>query len=364
MYTCPLRAVGPADMKMNLKQGLALPVREAGDAIEAMLRGSAQLDDVREEIEVRRSAGAEPASLGYASAFYWVAHCFETVARAGAEAARGRRFTRRRRDAALGLLRNANDYCAIALAALCDPTYRTDPYDGREYLPVSFDSAPGSTWSIRALLRAAQQLDIDVQAELDYRQQISAMSPAPQTGERMVRRLQAELARGRANLRTAEHAAYPLLNGSALDRQTQVQIERYLRSALDRFLWIGQAAAVPWLLEQPPAPLSPAHPELKTYSPRTNEVAAWWRRRSPAPWLILPLILGIAGIWHDPSPGVHGPARLGGPAIIARHHALYLVNPDDTWMTKLSPSGHVLARWTGSKAWATLRALHTDPVTP
>lgn len=353
-------------MRMNLKPGLATSVRESGDAVEAMLRGSAQLDDVREEIEERRSASVEPASLGYACAFYWAAHCFETVARAGSEPGRATRLFRGRRDAALDLLRGANDYCAVALAALCDPTYRSDPYDGREYLPISFGSALEGNRSVRALLRAAQQLDIDVQGELDYRQRISATSPAPQTGERMVRRLHAELARGRANLRTAERASYPLLNGSALDRQTRAEIEHYLRSALARFLWIGQAAAVPWLLEQPLPPASSA--EMDTPSRSTSEVAPRHKRerprRSPAPWLLLPLILGMAGIWHHPA-GAHLQMRAEGPAaVITRHNAVYLEDRNDSWMVALSPSGRVLRRWSGAEALTSMRSLSREPVSP
>lgn len=118
--------------------------------MEALLRGSGQLEDLRQQIAQKRDAGelkhlGEPwithAEMSHALAFFWIAQGFASIARAlkevDDEADPGTRgyMPEISHAQAMVLLRQVPDYLALTSASLADPSY-----DGGRSLPVPLDA--------------------------------------------------------------------------------------------------------------------------------------------------------------------------------------------------------------------------------
>ena len=231
--------------------------------VEALLRGSGQLEDLRQRIEQTREAGevAHPgkpwethAEMGYALVFFWVAQGFATIARAlkeaddDADSGTQGYMPEVSHDQSMALLRQVADYLGLANAALADPSY-----DGGRSLPIPLQpriEAEGRcpVVHLRGMLRGSQRLNNCVHVEVETYCRFASQSGAPADVQSAAKRLQAELARAESNLKTAEQAVYPIFNGQPVDDETHEEVENYLWSSLEIYLWLGQAVAMPSLL--------------------------------------------------------------------------------------------------------------------
>jgi len=231
--------------------------------VDGLLRGSGQLEDLRQQIEERRRAGeiAHPGcpwethhEMRFALAYFWVAQAFIAIARTLKEAddaddpSTAGYMPRVSHDQAMALLRQAGDYLALSHAALADPAY-----DGGRALPVPLEprvEAEGRCpiAHLRGMLDGATYLENYAEDEVG---RYAAARPAP-------RRLQAELAVARSRLATATGAVLPILNGEPVDEETHEEAENNLWAALAAYVRLGQVVAIPSLLTSQAAPSSRA----------------------------------------------------------------------------------------------------------
>lgn len=234
--------------------------------VEALLRGSGQLEDLRQQIEQRRAVDevAHPgrpwethAEMGTALAYFWVAQGFIAIARVlkevDDESDPGTRgyMPPISHDQALALLRQAPDFLALTAAALANPSY-----EGDRTLPVSLHpriEARGRcpAQHLKGMLRGAQYLDRYAQVEVESYCGTVAQGDAPPEILAASRRLQGELARAQSHLRTAEQTVSPILNGERVSQQAHEDAENSLWESLQTYVWLGQIVAIPALLDQP-----------------------------------------------------------------------------------------------------------------
>jgi len=222
--------------------------------VQALLRGSNVLEDVRREIELRTSAvqTSNPGrpwkahtevanAIGRTSAFFWVAESFITIGRSLGEASSGNRMARVSHDIAATLLRQGNDYLTIAAALLYDPAHGES-----SALPVQFPSLAHNADDspvpyLKGPLRATQSLDgMATLAVADYvtaagaaRAEVGRALPTQEM------RMQAQLAAAQSHLAIAEGYTVPILGGKGLDAATCTDVEQQLWAALQIYLWLG-----------------------------------------------------------------------------------------------------------------------------
>jgi len=232
--------------------------------VDGLLRGSGQLEDLRQQIEDKRRAGeiAHPGrpwethhEMRFALAYFWVAQAFIAIARTLKEAddaddpSTAGYMPRVSHDQAMALLRQAGDYLALSHAALADPAY-----DGGKALPVPLEprvEAEGRCpiSHLRGLLDGATYLENYAEDEVgQYAAATSATSATPTEVTTAARRLQAELAAARSRLAMATGAVLPILNGEPVDEETHEEAENNLWASLAAYVRLGQVVAIPSLL--------------------------------------------------------------------------------------------------------------------
>lgn len=234
--------------------------------VDALLRGSGHLEELREAIAQRREAGelthpGRPwethAEISHALLYFWVAQALATIARALKEVddetdpATVGYMPPATHTQAMSLLRQVPDFLALTAAAVADPTY-----EGDRALPVSLQprievEGRCPPPHLKGLLRGAQRLNEYAQVEVETYCGTLSHPDVPEQVASAMRRLQAELARAQSNLRTAEAAVMPILNGQRVDQQTHEEAENYLWSSLETYMWLGQIVAMPSLLDEP-----------------------------------------------------------------------------------------------------------------
>lgn len=229
--------------------------------VDGLLRGSGQLEDLRQHIVERRRAGeiTHPGTpwvtheeLRHAMAFFWVAQGYIAIARCLKEADEAADpgtvgyMPRVAHDQAMALLRQVGDFLAIAHAALADPAY--DPHRS---LPIPLEprvEAEGRcpVCHLQGILDATEYLDGYAQVEVDT--YANAVGPAaPEAVVTAARRLQGELAAARSRLAMAKGRVLPILQGEPVDEETHEGAEDDLWSALEGYIWFGQVVAMPTL---------------------------------------------------------------------------------------------------------------------
>lgn len=216
--------------------------------VEALLRGSGRVEDLRGQVDEKRQAGeiAHPgkpwltyAEIGHALAHFWVAQAFIVIGRSLKEvddeidpSTRGY-MPMVSHHQAIALLRQANEQLASASAALYDPAY-----GGDRDLPVPLEPRVESedrcpVGHLKGMLRAAEELDNLAHVEVET-YAAAAQAGAPPEIQTTARRLQAELAKAETDLKTAEFAVSPILNGESVDRETHEGAEDQLWSSRRR----------------------------------------------------------------------------------------------------------------------------------
>lgn len=261
----------------------AMMQREISAAdVDGLLRGSGQLEDLRRQIAARREAGeiAHPGrpwetyeEIHLALLFFWAAQGYIAIARGLKEAddasdpGTADYMPRVSHDQAIALLRQAGDYLAIAHAAMVDPAH--DP--GRT-LPIPLGprvEAAGRcpVSHLKGMLDATEYLDGYAQVEVDTYAN-AAGTPAPEAVRAAASRLQGELAAARSRLAMAKGRVLPILGGASVDEGTHEGAEDDLWSALEGYIWFGQAVAMPSLLgEHAGGSAAPAAPSPRGHRP-------------------------------------------------------------------------------------------------
>ena len=244
--------------------------------VDGLLRGSGQLEDLRQQIEDRRRAGeiAHPGrpwethhEMRFALAYFWVAQAFIAIARNLKEADDTYDPTtvgympQVSHDQALALLRQAGEYLALSHAALADPTH-----DGGTALPVPLEprvEAEGRCplAHLKGMLDAATYLNNFAEVEVGRYADAAtaATADAPKEVTVAAQRLQGELASARSRLAMATGAVVPILNGEAVDEATHEEAETTLWTSLSTYVWLGQVVAIPSLLTGQETPSSHSH---------------------------------------------------------------------------------------------------------
>ncbi|MBV9279702.1 MAG: NHL repeat-containing protein [Chloroflexi bacterium] len=344
--------------------------------VEDLLQDAGYVEDLRQRIERMREAGeilapgASPKTradlnAGIGLAYFWVTQCFVAIARAFVEPETEERIAELSREQAVALLGRCDRLRRDAEAALTDPDFK-----GGKDLPISLgprleaDDGPSPPEHLKALLRAADRLDVEVQT--DVRSYCDALGgDAPAGARAAARQLEGELARAQANLDTARQALFPLLKGERLDEETRRDAESYLWSALDRYVWLGQVVAVPTLRERARAPSParkrdragaalavkkprrpPVHPETEPRiwdNPRVRRFllrfaisALFW-----SPLLAFLIAVAFPALFPGPTLGLKG---VNAVAVDPRG-ALYLADLGNNRVVKVSRDHHLLARW-------------------
>jgi hypothetical protein len=260
--------------------------------VDGLLRGSGQLEDLRQQIDDKRRAGeiTHPGRLWethhemrFALAYFWVAQAFIAIAQNLKDAADAYDpdtvgyMPRVSHDQALALLRQAGDDLALAHAALADPTY-----DGGVALPVPLEprvEAEGRCplAHLKGMLEAACYLENFAEVEVGRYADAATVTTAeaPHEVKAAARRLQGELAAARSRLSTATGAVVAILNGQSVDEATHEEAETNLWAALSAYVWLGQVVAIPSLLTGQDPSSTRAHraghtppPSPQTFSPR------------------------------------------------------------------------------------------------
>jgi len=233
--------------------------------VDGLLRGSGQLEDLRQQIDDKRRAGelTHPGrpwethhEMRFALAYFWVAQAFIAIARNLKEADDAYDpdtvgyMPRVSHDQSLALLRQAGDDLALAYAALADPSY-----DDGVALPVPLEprvEAEGRCplAHLKGMLEAARYLDNFAEVEVSRYADAANVTTteAPHEVKAAARRLQGELAAARSRLATATGAVVAILNGQSVDEATHEEAETNLWAALSTYVWLGQVVAIPSLL--------------------------------------------------------------------------------------------------------------------
>jgi len=270
--------------------------------IEGLLRGSGQLEDLRQQIDDARRAGeiAHPGrpleihgNLGGALAYFWVAQAFIAVAQNLKEAddaidpeTRGY-MPRVSHDQAMALLVQVGDYLALTSAALVDPTYAV----GRP-LPVPLQpriEAQGRcpVGHLKGMLQAARYLDGYAEVEVErYATAVKAASGVPEEVAVAAQRLTGELAAARSRLAMATGTVLPILNGQTVDATTHEAAETNLWTCLSAYVWFGQIVAIPSLLRRQNMPAPPPQVEPGGYGQSSRPPADFYHVSPRERWLL------------------------------------------------------------------------------
>jgi len=244
--------------------------------VDGLLRGSGQLEDLRQQIDDRWRAGeiAHPGrpwethhEMSVALAYFWVAQAFVAIARSLKEADDAYDpgtvgyMPQVSHDQALALLRQAGDYLARAHAALADPTY-----DGGAALPLPLAprvEAEGRCplAHLKGMLDGARYLENFAEVEVGRYADAATVTTAdaPKEVTAAARRLHGELAAATSRLAMATGAVVPILNGEPVDEATHEEAENSLWASLSAYVWLGQVVAIPSLLAGPETPSSRPH---------------------------------------------------------------------------------------------------------
>lgn len=232
--------------------------------VEALLRGTGQLEDLRERIEEKRLEGeirhpGRPwethAELGPALAYFWIAQTMVAVGRNLYEAAVDRgagnlgSMPRVSHQQAMVLLRQAGDFLTRANAALV----RLAGEEG-SVLPVPLRPRVESRGRcpaahLKGMLHAAQYLDQRAQVEVQTYCRAVDEAEAPDEVKRAAQRLQAELGSAEFSLRMAAQTVAPILNGEEVGEAIHEDAESKLWASLQAYTWLGQIVAMPSLLD-------------------------------------------------------------------------------------------------------------------
>ena len=263
--------------------------------VEGLLRGSGQLEDLRQQIEAKRQEGelTHPGrpwethrEMGPALALFWVSQAFIAIARNMKEAdeafdpATIGYMPRVSHDQAMALLRQVGTYLALTSAALADPTR-----DLRQGLPIFLQprieaDGPCPLAHLQGMLKAAQYLDNFAQVEVDrFAAAVAIAETAPGDAKRAAQHLKGQLAEARSHLATATGAVLPILNGQPVDQPTHEEAENNLWECLSTYVVLGQLVAIPELLDQPAAS-SPQQPRQRGHTPPPPPRGAGPRRIS------------------------------------------------------------------------------------
>ena len=266
----------------------------SGD-VDGLLRGSGQLEDVRQQIETKRQEGeiAHPGrpwethrDMETALALFWVSQAFVALARHLKEAdeesdpATIGYMPRVSHDQAMALLRQVSTYLALTSAALADPTH-----DLRQGLPIVLQprieaDGPCPFAHLQGMLKAAQYLDNYAQVEVDrYVSAVATAEVAPLEVKTAAQRLKGQLAEARSHLATATGTVLPILNGQPVDQQMHEEAEYNLWQCLATYVWLGQIVAIPTLLDQL-APSVSSQPHWRGHTPPPPPLGTGPRRIS------------------------------------------------------------------------------------
>jgi len=270
--------------------------------VDGLLRGSGQLEDLRQQLDDKRRAGeiAHPGrpwethhALRFALAYFWVAQAFIAIAQNLKDADDAYDpdtvgyMPRVSHDQALALLRQAGDDLALAHAALADPTY-----DGGVALPVPLEprvEAEGRCplAHLKGLLEAARYLENFAEVEVGRYADAATVTTAeaPHEVKAAAQRLQGELAAARSRLATATGAVVAILNGQSVDEATHEEAETNLWTALSTYVWLGQVVAIPSLLTGQDPSSTRAHRAGHTPPPSPQTLGARRIGRSER-WLL------------------------------------------------------------------------------
>lgn len=264
---------------MNWSKRLRALIKQEASAadVEALLRGTSQIEDLRERIEEKRLEGelrhpGRPwetyAELGPALAYFWIAQAMVAIGRSLYEVAvdvgagQPGSMPRVSQEQAVALLHQAAGYLTRANAALA--SFSTEEELSR---PVPLrprvegrGACPGP--HLKGMLRAAQYLDERAQVEVQAYCQAVEKAGAPDDVKQAAHRMQAELDKAQFGLRMAAQTVAPILKGEAVGEATHEEAENKLWASLHVYTWLGQVVAMPSLLDagglEPRASLDPA----------------------------------------------------------------------------------------------------------
>lgn len=231
------------------------------ESVDALLRATGQLEDLRQRIETARLDGetrfpGRPwevhAELGPALAYFWIAQAEIAIGRALRETAETGGsapgfMPQVSSEQAVALLRQATTALERCYAALETGDRRTDR------LPVPLRPRVESRGRcpvphLKGMVQAARYLDGLAEVEVESYGNAVTAGDAPEAIREAAQRLRNELAQAQFRLRTAEQAVSPILGGQTVSETTHEDAEGRLWSSLATYGWLGQVVAIPELL--------------------------------------------------------------------------------------------------------------------
>lgn len=267
------------------------------DDVDALLRGSGQIEDLRQQLDARREAlQSDPKPweayerLGSAFAAFWISNGLASISRSlkecgeGGDAGTSGYMAQVSHDQAMALLSRVGEYIAFAQGALADPNY-----DPGIPLPVALsprvdspDRCPVS--HLRGMVQAAHYLDEQAQVEIQTYAAATGRAEAPEKEKSLATRLQGEVAAAHSHLEMATQMVTPILDGQSVSADTHQTAEDNLWSALAAAFVLGQVIALPKLLDQAPvgsygsrSNVGPGHrpPPGATVNPVVDRQSRW-----------------------------------------------------------------------------------------
>ena len=246
---------------------LALVQREVSSSdIDGLLRGSGQLEDLRQAIEDKRRAGElrHPGrpwethqEFGPSLALFWVAQAFIAIARSLKEEdekvdpATSGFMPRLSHDQALALLHQVGDYLALTSATLADPS---GPLGYPLPIPLQprFDSGGRCPVAhLQGILVATEYLHEKAAVEVEsYVAAIAAAEHVPPEVAALAPRLTSQLAAAQSRLAMAKGSVLPILNRQPVDMRLHEEAENNLWASLSTYVELGQIIALPALLDR------------------------------------------------------------------------------------------------------------------
>lgn len=232
--------------------------------VDGLLRGTGQLDDLREAIEDQRRAGelAHPGrpwethhEMRFALAYFWNAQAYIFIARSLKEVDDADDpgtvgyMPRVSHDQAIALLKQSGTYLATAYEALANPAFGGNGDLPAPLAPRIDAESRCPVVHLKGMLKGTEYLRNFAEVEVGrYVTAVAAAADAPRDVKDAANGLKGELAKAQSRLRLAEGAVNPILNGELVDDETHEEAENNLWNCLASLVWLGQVVAMPSLL--------------------------------------------------------------------------------------------------------------------